>query len=324
MSVLHRLGLSLCVAALTSSAALAQQPAWPTKPLRVLVPFAPGGNTDSIARVTAEFLGRKLGQTVVVENRPGANGAIAADAVARATPDGYTLFMATAPQMAILPQLTKTNYDPVKDFEPVTIVASNVFAMAVGSGTSANTLGEFVAAARAQPGKISYASAGNGSVSHLSMAMFVHAAKLDMVHVTYKGGAPAIADVMAGHVPVYFANLPEVLPQVAGGKIRVLAVSSPRRVAQLPNVPTVAESGWPDFKTETWNGLAAPAKTPKAVVDRIATEMAAIAKDPEFIKRMDTLGVQVICNTPAEMARQLRDDISLWGEAIRVSGAKLE
>ncbi|RZI99985.1 MAG: tripartite tricarboxylate transporter substrate binding protein, partial [Rubrivivax sp.] len=218
----------------------------------------------------------------------------------------------------------KTSYDPVKDFELVTNVASNVFAMAVGSGTPATTLGEFVESAKAKPGSISYASAGNGSVSHLSMAMFLARAKLDMVHVTYKGGAPALADVMAGHVPVYFANLPEVLPQISGGKIRVLAVSSQKRVAQLPNVPTVAESGWPDFQTQTWNGLAAPAKTPKAVVDRIAGEMAAVARDPEFLKRMDTLGVQVICNTPGEFAKQLKDDIGLWGQAIKVSGAKLE
>ena len=322
MALLPRLGLMLSAVALGASPAWSQT--WPTKPLKIVVPFAPGGNTDSIARLTGEFLGRKLGTTVIVENRPGANGALAADAVARAAPDGYTLFMATAPQMAILPQLTRTNYDPVKDFEPITIVASNVFAMAVGSATPATSLGEFVNAARAQPGKISYASAGNGSVSHLSMAMFIAKARLDMVHVTYKGGAPAIADVMAGHVPVYFANLPEVLPQVQGGKIRVLAVSSPRRVAQLPHVPTIAESGWPDFRTETWNGLAAPAKTPKAIVDRIAGEMASVAKDPEFQKRMDTLGVEVICNTPVEFGAQLREDIALWGQAIKVSGAKLE
>ena len=322
MSLLPRLGLLLSAAALWSTPAFAQT--WPTKPLKIVVPFAPGGNTDSIARLTGEFLGRKLGTTVIVENRPGGNGALAGDAVARAAPDGYTLFMATAPQMAILPQLTRTNYDPVKDFEPITIVASNVFAMAVGSGTPAASLGEFVNAAKAQPGKISYASAGNGSVSHLSMAMFIARAKLDMVHVTYKGGAPAIADVMAGHVPVYFANLPEVLPQMQGGKIRVLAVSSPRRVAQLPNVPTIAESGWPDFRTETWNGLAAPARTPKAIVERIASEMASVAKDPDFVKRMDTLGVEVICNTPAAFAAQLREDIGVWGQAIKVSGAKLE
>lgn len=297
---------------------------WPAKPLRVIVPFSAGGNTDSIARISAEFLGKRLGQAVVVDNKPGANGAIAAEAVTHAAPDGYTLFMATAPQMAVLPHLTKTPYDAQKDFEPVTIIASNVFAMAVGEKVPAKTLQEFAALARAQPGKLAYASAGNGSVSHLSMALFLAAAKLDMLHVPYKGGAPAMADVLGGQVPVYFANVAEVLPQIGGGRIRVLAVSGSQRVPQLASVPTVAESGYPGFQTNTWNGFAAPAKTPAAIVERIAQEMAAAAKDPEFNKRMEAIGVQVVCDKPAEMAAQLRDDIVLWGKAVKISGAKLE
>ena len=323
MALLSRIGTALLtVAALAPQAALAQS--WPTKPLRLVVPFSPGGNTDSIARIGAEFLGKRLGVVVVVENKPGANGAIAAESVARAPSDGYTLFMATAPQMAVLPHLTKTPYDPIKDFDPVTIVASNVFAMAVGEAVPAKNLQEFTALARAQAGKMAYASAGNGSVSHLSMALFLSRAKVEMTHVSYKGGAPALADVLAGHVPVYFANVAEVLPHIKSNRIRVLAVSGAKRVPQLPGVPTVAESGYAGFQTNTWNGYAAPAKTPKAIVERIATEMASIATDPDFIKRMDAIGVQVVCNKPAEMAAQLREDTALWGQAVKISGARLE
>jgi tripartite-type tricarboxylate transporter receptor subunit TctC len=320
--LLALLSLAGAAAALAAPAASAQT--WPTKPLRLVVPFSPGGNTDSIARISAEYLGKRLGQTVVVENKPGANGALAAEAVARSPSDGYTLFMATAPQMAVLPHLTKTPYDPVKDFDPVTIVASNVFAMAVSDTVQAKNLQEFAGLVKVQPGKLAYASAGNGSVSHLSMALFLSRAKLDMLHVAYKGGAPAVADVLAGHVPVYFANVAEVLPHVKGGRIRVLAVSGTKPVPQLPGVPTVADSGYAGFATNTWNGFAAPAKTPKAIVDRIAGEMAKAAADPEFIKRMDAIGVQVVCNKPAEMAAQLRDDTALWGQAVKISGAKLE
>ena len=323
MALLSRIGTALLtVAALAPQAALAQS--WPTKPLRLVVPFSPGGNTDSIARIGAEFLGKRLGVVVVVENKPGANGAIAAESVARAPSDGYTLFMATAPQMAVLPHLTKTPYDPIKDFDPVTIVASNVFAMAVGEAVPAKNLQEFTALAKAQAGKMAYASAGNGSVSHLSMALFLSRAKVEMTHVSYKGGAPALADVLAGHVPVYFANVAEVLPHIKSNRIRVLAVSGAKRVPQLPGVPTVAESGYAGFQTNTWNGYAAPAKTPKAIVDRIAIEMAGIATDPDFIKRMDAIGVQVVCNKPAEMAAQLREDTALWGQAVKISGARLE
>jgi len=317
-----RIGAAVLLSALCAQAAFAQS--WPSRPIRLVVPFSPGGNTDSIARISAEFLGKRLGASVVVDNKPGANGALAAEAVAHSAPDGYTMFMATAPQMAVLPHLTKTPYDPIKDFEPVTIVASNVFAMAVGEAVAAKNLQEFTALVKSQPGKLAYASAGNGSVSHLSMALFLSRARLEMFHVAYKGGAPALADVLGGQVPVYFANVAEVLPHIKGGRIRVLATSGPKRVSQLAEVPTVAESGYPGFQTNTWNGFAMPAKTPKAVIDRIAGEMAKAPDDPEFVKRMDAIGVQVICDKPAEAAAQLRDDIALWGQAVKISGARLE
>jgi tripartite-type tricarboxylate transporter receptor subunit TctC len=298
--------------------------AWPQKPIRIVVPFSAGGNTDSIARITAEWLTQKLGQTVIVENKPGASGAIAAEFVARAPADGYTLFMATLPQMAVLPAMTKTPYDPVADFAPVSIVASNAFALVVNEAVPAKTLQELVAYVRKNPTKLIYASAGNASLSHLSVVLFLKRAGIDMEHVSYKGGAPALADVVAGHAPMYFGNLAEIIPQSKSGKIRVLAVSGDKRAPQLPNVPTVAEQGYPGYRTNTWNAIAAPAKTPSAITERLAREIGAAARDPGFIQRLENIGVDPVGNTPAEFAAVLKSDLAIWAEAVKVSGVKAD
>lgn len=318
MALALLLGLGLSLAVSTS----AQAQTWPQKPLRIIVPFSAGGNTDSIARITAEWLTQKLGQTVIVENKPGASGAIAAEFVARAPADGYTLFMATLPQMAVLPAMTKTPYDPVADFAPVSIVASNAFALAVNDLIPAKTLPELIAYVRQRPGKLVYASAGTSSLSHLSVVLLLKRAGLEMEHVSYKGGAPALADVVAGHAPMYFGNLAEIIPQSKSGKIKVLAVSGEKRAPQLPNVPTVAEQGFPGYHTNTWNAIAAPAKTPQAVIDRLAREIAAATRDPGFIQRLENIGVDAVGNTPAEFAAVLKADLETWAEAVRVSGVK--
>ena len=310
--------IALC-AALTATAA-----EWPVRPVRILVPFAAGGVTDSIARISAEWLGRRLGQSVIVENRPGANGAIAVEAVARSPADGYTLLMAPLPQMAILPAMTKTPYDPVNDFAPVAIVGSNMFALAVHKSLPADTLPKFVSFVKARPGQVSYASAGSGSVSHLTVALFMQRAGIDMVHVPYKGGAPALVDAVAGHVALYFGNLAEVLPHAHANSIRVLAVSGQKRAPQLARVPTVAESGYPGFATYTWNGIAAPARTPPAIIERIAKEMQPAANDAAFVARLQGIGVDAICGTPEEFAKTLKADTAIWAEAVRISGAKVD
>ena len=297
---------------------------WPQKPVRLIVPFPPGGVTDNIARNSAEWLTRRLGQNVLVENRPGASGAIAVELVARAPADGYTLLMAPLPQMAILPAMTRTSYDPVKDFAPITIVGSNVFALAVHRSLPADTLPKFVSFVKARPGQVSYASAGSGTVSHLTMALFVQRAGLDMVHVPHKGGGPAVADAIAGHVHLYFGNLSEVIPHADGNRIRVLAVSGEKRASQLPQVPTVAESGYPGFRTSTWNGIAAPARTPQAVIERVAREMRPAAQDTGFTAKLQAIGVDAICGTPDEFARTLKADMPVWAEAVRISGARIE
>lgn len=316
--------LPVILTAILIAASQAMAQSWPAKPVRIIVPFPPGGNTDSIARITAEWLTQRIGGSFIVENKPGANGAIAAEFVARSPADGYTIFMATLPQMAILPAMTRTRYDPVKDFALISIVGSNVFALALNNIIPAKTLGEFTNYVRERPGQFAYSSGGSGSVGHLVMALLLQRAGLQMSHVGYKGGAPALADVLAGHVPAYFGNLAEIIPHAKGGKIKVLAVSGERRAPQLPDVPTVAEQGYRGFSINTWNALAAPAGSPAPVVERIAREIGAAATDPGFVRKLENIGVEAIGNSPAEFAKVLEADMKTWAEAVRISGARVE
>jgi tripartite-type tricarboxylate transporter receptor subunit TctC len=312
--------LALLLFSVWTNASLAQT--WPQKPIKVIVPFPPGGVTDSLARITADWLTQRLGQPVIAENRPGASGAIAAEMAARAEPDGYTLFSAATPQLAIVPHVQKINYDPVKDFAPISIVGTNPFALGCNQRIAATNLKQLVDYARARPGELSYASPGSGSVGHLTMELFLARAGLKMDAALYKGGGPAIADVVAGHVPCYFGNLNEILPHAGGGKIHVLAVSGEARAPQLPQVPTVAEQGYPGFRTVTWNGYVAPAATPRSIVERIAREIAAGCKDAAFAGRLEKIGVDPVCGTPSEFERAVRDDLALWKEAVQAAGIK--
>ncbi len=310
----------IVVALLVPLAATAQP--WPQKPIKVIVPFPPGGVTDSLARITADWLTQRLGQPVVPDNRPGASGAIAADLVARAEPDGYTLLAAAAPQLAIVPHVQKINYDPIKDFAPLSIVGTNAFALGCNDKTPGKNLKEFADNVRAHPGELNYGSPGVGSVGHLTMALFLARAGLQMEAVLYKGGGPAMADVIAGHVNCYFGNFNEIVPHAASGRVHVLATSGATRARQLPDVPTVAEQGYAGFKTETWNGYVAPAGTPPEVVERISRELAAACKDAAFVARLDKIGVDAVCSTPAEFAQAIRDDLRLWKDAVAAAGLR--
>jgi tripartite-type tricarboxylate transporter receptor subunit TctC len=301
----------------------AQAQSWPQKPVKVIVPFPPGGVTDTLARITADWLTQRLGQPVVPDNRPGASGAIAADLVARAEPDGYTLLAAATPQLAVVPHVQKITYDPIKDFAPISIVGTNAFALGCNAEkTPAKTLAEFVDYVKARPGQLNYGSPGVGSIGHLTMALFLARAGLKMEAVIYKGGGPAMADVVAGHVNCYFGNYNEILPHAGSGRVRVLATSGEKRARQLPDVPTVAEQGYPGFRTETWNGYVAPAGTPREVVERIAREIAAGCKDSGFVARLDKIGVDAVCSTPEQFTQAIRDDLKLWKDAAAAAGMK--
>ena len=312
--------LVLLLVSIWTNASLAQP--WPQKPVKVIVPFPPGGVTDSLARITADWLTQRLGQPVIAENRPGASGAIAAELVARAEPDGYTLFSAATPQLAVVPHVQKISYDPVKDFAPISIVGTNPFALACNRKLAATNLKQLVDYARAHPGELSYASPGSGTLGHLTMELFLARAGLKMEAVLYKGGGPAIADVVAGHVPCYFGNLNEILPHAGGGKINVLAVSGETRALQLPQVPTVAEQGYPGFRTVTWNGYVAPGGTPRSVVERVAREIAAGCKDAAFAARLEKIGVDPICSTPTTFIQAIKEDLIIWKEAVQAAGIK--
>jgi tripartite-type tricarboxylate transporter receptor subunit TctC len=297
---------------------------WPQKPVKVIVPFPPGGVTDSLARMTADWLTPRLGQPVVVENRPGASGAIAAELVARADPDGYTLLSAAAPQLAIVPHVQKISYDPLKDFAPISVIGTNPFALGCNEKIPVRSLGELVDYARARPGQLSYASPGSGSVGHLTMALLLARAGLKMEAVLYKGGGPAVADMVAGHVPCYFGNLSELIPHAGTGRVRILATSGAQRAPQLPEVPTVAEQGYPGFRTLTWNGYVAPAGTPRDIVERIAREIGAACKDSAFAGRLNKIGVDPVCGTPAEFSQAIREDLAIWKEAVQAAGIKTQ
>src|SRR4051812_14415745 len=308
-----------CAAAIPARA-FAQK--WPDRPVKLLVPFAAGGNTDGIARLIGQHLSESLGQPFVVENRVGAGGIVATSGLARAIPDGYTLMMAALPQLAILPALKETDYDPIADFAPISNIGSNPFCLIANPQFEPKTLQEFVDFVKARPGKLAYASGGTGSLSHLAMVLLCERAGLNMVHVPYKGGAPAVADVIANQVPVYFANLSEAAPHV-GHSVRAYAVSGSRRAAKLADIPTVAECGYAGFKAETWNGLIAPVKTPQSVIEFVARGAQSALTSPAILQRFDAYGVEPIGSSPAEFKATIDQDVTLWRKIIKDADIKL-
>lgn len=312
--------VAVLAVALLGAAAHAQD--WPARPVRLIAPYAAGGNSDGIARITAQRLTEALGQTFVVENRLGGNGALAAEAVARAAPDGYTLLWGATPPLTINPALTKLSYDPAKDFAPISVVGTNAFVLVVNKDFPPRTVAEFVSYVRAQPGKLAYAEGSAGSITHLGMALFLHRAGLAMTNVSYRGNAPALTDVMAGHLPTMLSNISDAMPQAAAGFIRLLAVSSEQRAPQLPDVPTIAESGFPGFNVLTWNGLLAPAGTPNAIVAKIAGETARMVKDPQFVARLEQYGADPVGNTPEQFAAMIGSETALWADAVKSLGLK--
>lgn len=304
--------LATALAGLCLSGAAQATDAYPNKPIRLIVPFAAGGTTDIVARVVAEGLGRELGQAVVVENRGGGGGSIGADALARSTPDGYTLGVATVSTMATNPATNpKTPYNPLKDFAPITNMVNVPNVLTVNPAVPAKSVAEFVALLKANPGKYSYASSGAGGIGHLDGELFKSLTQTDMVHVPYRGSGPALNDVIAGQVNAQFDNLPSSMPHIQAGKLRALAIAAPKRLPALPDVPTFAEGGLPEMDNMAWYGLVAPAGTPQAVIDRIHDATVKALKDPKIVQRLADGGSLVDGNTPAEYAAQIKRELEL-------------
>jgi tripartite-type tricarboxylate transporter receptor subunit TctC len=315
-SVLAAAACALCAC----STSLAQQ--WPQRPVKVVVGYTPGGNTDAIARVTAERLSSGFGQRFLVENRGGASGAIGAELVAKAPADGYTLCVCTLSQLAPVPLTQKVPYDPLKDFAPIANIGANAFVITVGASVPVNSLKEFIEYARARPNALNYGSGGTGNITHLSGALFLSRAGAEMTHVPYKGGVRAIA-VLSEQVQMYMAMKAEVLTHARSGKLKLLGVTGERRDPLLPDVPAVAEL-FPGFRAVTWNGLLATAGTPVPVIERIAQEMQKAMKDPSFLEQLARIGVDPVPGTTAEFAETIRSDHALWRGVIESGGILVE
>ncbi len=317
----RRAVLALAALPALPRAGLTQAAGWPARPVRVVIPYPPGGGTDTMARIAAQHLTTRLGQPFVADNRAGANGQLAAEHVARVPPDGYTLFFCGNTQTAILPHMQPVNYDPVKDFVPISIVGMNSAIFAVHPSVPANTLEEFVALVRARPGQLNYGSAGRGTITQLTAALWVHRLGLDLVHVPFRGGAHSITETLAGRVQMLTGVPGDLLPAVQSGGLRALAVASAQRMPQLPDVPTIAES-LPGFVIVNWNGFVAPTGTPQPVIDRVAAEVAQIVRLPEVVQRLTALGNMPVGNTPAEMAALMQAEAPLLRDAAQSPGAR--
>jgi len=314
---------ALSLACLAGASAAAD---WPARPLKLVVPFAAGGQPDVVARGLAEPLARALGQPVIVENRPGAGGNIAAEAVARAAPDGYTLLVGTNGPLAVSPALYRNlPYQPQRDFAAVTLVGISPNLIAVNPSLRVATLGELVERARREPGRLNFASVGKGSISQLSMELFNSVAGIRTVHIPYNGGAPAVTALIAGDVQLLSLNPTALIPQVAAGKAKVLAQTSARRSPLIPDVPTVAESGYPGFEAQVWIAIMAPAKTPSAVVQRLHAELARIIRDPALkLVLWDRQWIDPVGATPEETFAVIRREGEKWAAIVKSAGLEVE
>ena len=294
---------------------------YPSRPVRMVIPLSPGGFADVPGRILAARLSAGLGHNVFVENRPGAGGTIGADFVAKSAPDGHTLLFTGTPHVISPWVYKKLPYDALKDFEPVALVASGPYVLVVNPQLAVSSVRELIAAAKAQPGKIDYASSGNGSAQHLVSALFASMAGIQLNHVPYKGSGPAMQDLISGQVKLSFAGIPNVLPHVKSGRLRALAVSTPQRSADLLEVPTVAEAGVPGYEATLWLNLAAPPATPADIVQRLATETAKALQDGELRSAFRSAGVEATYLPPQELAAFMHAEYEKWGRVVRETGA---
>jgi len=316
-------GLVTAIGIAAAPAALADN--WPSKPFKLIVPFPPGGAADTVGRLYAEKLSLVFKQPVIVENKPGAGTAIAAEAAAKAAPDGYTLSLAPAGQLTVLPHLNKAiPYDPFRDFAPVSIVASVPYVIGASAATPVHNVKELVAAARKAPGKLTYSSCGNGTLCHLSGELFKNLTGTDLLHVPYKGSAPAVTALLGSEVDLAFDTLTVLAPQIKAGKVKGLVISGKERSSLIPDVPSAAEAGLPQFDVNSWFGIVVPAATPKDIVTRLNQELVRIAQSPETRERLSRGGLDAVHTTPDAFTKTIRDDYARWGKIVQASGAKLD
>jgi tripartite-type tricarboxylate transporter receptor subunit TctC len=315
--------LATLLALLLPAVAVAQD--WqPTRPVRIVVPFPPGGISDSLARLFADRTAARLGQPIVIENRSGANGAVAGEFVSRAAPDGYSYIMLSPSHLMVVPLLVRLSYDPMTDLVPAVNLAANPFFLGVPGNSPFRSLSDFIAAAKARPGALDYASGGAGTGTHLVMIFLSLRAGLDMQHIPYRGGAPAMQDVIAGRVAGYFGNPSDMAPFLQSGEVRVIASSGAQRSDLAPNVPTVAEQGFPGFRFETWNGLLAPRGTPAAAIARMTAAVREACGEESIRAGLRRLGSDPVCNTTAEFAAQMQAEAPIWREVVQRSGVRLD
>ena len=318
-------GVAALVALLPGAGPAAQAADYPTRPVTLVVAFPPGGPSDVLARIIGKKLEQILGQPFVIENRPGAGGNVAAEQVARAAADGYTLLNGNNSILATNAALyKKINFDPQADFAPISLIGSQASILVVNPDVKANSMAELIALAKANPGKINYASSGFGAAAHLAGELFKAEAKIDIVHVPYKGAGPALQDVIAGHVQMMFATSASVVGHIRSGKVRPLAVTTLKRTALLPDLPTIDELGIKGFDATTWHGLVAPAKAPKEVIAALNRAMVQALHDPVVVKQLGDLGVDISASTPEEFAAYIKSEIPKWTAIIKASGAKVE
>ncbi len=312
-----------CVLACVQAVAFAQ--AWPAKTVRIIVPFSPGGIADNSARVVADRLGARLGQTVVVENRPGAAGNIGAEAVARSAPDGYTLLLGYDGTIVVNPHVySKTGFDVLRDFAPVTKLGDAGVIVVAHPSVPAKDLRELIALAKAKPGTFTYGSAGTGSSAHLACEMLSQLTGAGLIHVPYKGGGQAIADAVGGQIPLACTAVAGANQFMKSGRLKGLGLSSATRAAGAPDVPTFIESGLPGFVVDSWVGILAPANTPRAIVERLQAEIAAVLQMPEVKERYSVLGIDPVGNKPDEYAAQIRADLARWGPVVKQANIRIE
>jgi tripartite-type tricarboxylate transporter receptor subunit TctC len=314
--------LSLFALTIASAPSFAQE--YPARPIRLILGFAPGGSTDLVARVVAQKMAEAWGQQVVVDNRPGANGMIGADLVAKASPDGYSLLISSIGPMAINASLYKMPYDIVADFAPITYTGNVTNLLVVHPSVAATSVKELIALAKAQPGKLTFGSSGTGGAPHMAVELFRILARVNVVHVPYKGGGPAMADLVGGQISGSFASMPSAIPFVRGGKLRALAVTAPKRSPAEPQVPTISEAGIPGFAVLDWQGLFTTAKTPAAIVNKLNGEVVRILKLQDVVDKLAVAGVEIQTTTPKEWGDFVKSEITKWNKVVKEAGVKVE